>query len=124
MIAKLKYFWIAEYKDGTALPQFDLETGKENLFKDIDQSKIVRFGLYPFTLELSKKIDCGDLNPFLPKFVINLSKEDKLFFVRRNYIKIQGTKENRYIEYLLGTQNYVLHINESGNTEVKCTQNK
>ena len=119
MIAKLKYFWIAEYNDGTALPQFDLESGNENLFKEIDQSRLIRFGLYPFTLELSKKVECSDLNLLLPKFVINLKKEDKLFFARRNYIQMQGTRENRYIEYLLGTQNYVLHINESGNVEVK-----
>lgn len=119
MNPKLKYFWIAEYNDGTALPQFDLESGNENLFKDIDHSKIIRFGLYPFTVELSKKVECSDLNPFLPKFVINLKSNDKLFFVRRNYIEMCGTTENRYIEYLLGNQNYVLHIDESGNVEVK-----
>ena len=52
----LKYFWIAEYKD-SALPQFDPETGKENLFKEIDQSKLIRFGLYPFSIKLWNKVE-------------------------------------------------------------------
>lgn len=115
----LKYFWIAEYSDKTAFPQFDPETGNENLFKDIDQSRLVRFGLYPFSDELSKKVACGISNPFLPKFVINLNNTDKLFFKRRNYIERCGQMEYRYIEYLIGTQNYVLCIDEFGNTEIK-----
>jgi hypothetical protein len=119
MDTKLTFFWIAEYNDGTALPQFDLETGEENLFKVIDQSKLIRFGLYPFTLELSKKVKCSNLNPLLPKFIINFKTEDKLFFRRRNYIKMQGSIENRNVEYLLGTQNYILYIDEFGNVEIK-----
>jgi hypothetical protein len=118
MITKLKYFWIAEYNDGNALPQFDPETGIENLFKNIDQTKLIRFGLYPFTMELSKKVNCSDFNPFLRKIVINLDG-NKLIFKRRNYIIIQGIKEKRHIEYLLGTKDYILYIDESGNLEVK-----
>lgn len=114
----LKYFWIAEYNDKTALPQFDPETGNENLFKDIDQSKLIRFGLYPFSKELSRKVPCS-VSDLLPKFVINLSSEDKLVYLRRNYIEKIGSKENRFIKYLLGTQSYVLYIDEFGNTEIK-----
>lgn len=119
MSAKLKFFWIAEYNDSTALPQFDPETGIENLFKEIKQSELIKFGLYPFTLELSKKVNCSDFNPFLPKFIINIKSEDKLIYLRRNHIVRQGNKESRFIEYLLGTQNYVLRIDEFGNVEVK-----
>jgi len=113
----LKYFWIAEYKD-SALPQFDPETGKENLFKEIDQSKLIRFGLYPFSMELWNKVN-GSILSTLPKFIINLSSDDKLVFKRRNYIIKYGRSEIRKIEYLIGTQNYVLHIDESGNVEIK-----
>ena len=114
----LKYFWIVEYNDGTALPQFDPDTGKENLFKTINQSKMIRFGIYPFSFEFSKKIDCG-VPSLLSKIVINLNNTDKLFFRRRNYIERRGRIECRHIEYLLGTQDYVLHIDEFGNIEVK-----
>lgn len=52
----LVYFWVAEYKDGTALPQFDPETGEENRFADVDQSKLKAFGWYPFNFALAQKI--------------------------------------------------------------------
>ena len=52
----LVYFWIAEYTDGSALPQFDPETGKENKFSEVDQQKLKRFGWYPFSAKLAKKI--------------------------------------------------------------------
>ena len=45
----LAMFWIAEYTDGMALPQFDPDTGAENLFKEIDMARLCRFGWYPFT---------------------------------------------------------------------------
>jgi hypothetical protein len=50
--ATLAMFWIAEYSDGMALPQFDPSTGAENLFKEIDFTKLCRFGWYPFTENL------------------------------------------------------------------------
>lgn len=115
----LKYFWVAEYNDGTALPQFDPDTGDEYKFDKIDQSNLVKFGLYPFPAELSQKVNNSSTNIFLPKFTVNLENDDKLLFRRRNYIVKRGRVEHRYTEYLLGTQNYVLHIDEFGNTDVK-----
>lgn len=115
----IPYFWIAQYKDGQALPQFDPVTGVENLFKDIDQSNLIRFGLYPFSSELSAKVSCSISNPLLEQIVINLDKDDKLVFLRRNYIQRSRNKENRFMEYLLGTQNYILYIDGFGNIEVK-----
>jgi len=52
----LTFFWIAIYKDGTIFSQFDLETGEERLFGDIDQSKLEKFGWFPFSEELAKKV--------------------------------------------------------------------
>ena len=116
----LKYFWIAEYNDGLALPQFDFDTGIENLFKEINQSKLIRFGLYTFSFVLSEKVSCSTPSLISLKYVINLTKNDKLFFCRRNYIEIKGKTEYRYIEYLLGIQEkYILHIDEFGNIEIK-----
>lgn len=115
----LRYFWIAEYKDGTALPQFDPETGEENLFKDINQIKTIRFGWYPFSEELSKKVKSSLYNPFLPKYILNININDKLIAKRRNYIERIGTIEKRRTEYLLGNQNFIMTIDEYGNVEVK-----
>ncbi len=115
----IPYFWIAQYKDGKALPQFDPITGVENLFKNIDQSNLIRFGLYLFSPELSDKVPCSVSNPLLEHIVINLNNEDKLVFIRRNYIQRSGNHENRFVEYLLGTQDYILYIDSFGNIEVK-----
>jgi hypothetical protein len=38
------FIWMAEYFSG-GLTEFDLETGAENQFKDIDKDKLIRFGL-------------------------------------------------------------------------------
>ena len=115
----LRYFWIAEYKDGTALPQFDPETGDENLFSEINQSNLIRFGWYPFSEELSKKAENSLYNPFLPKYILNIKQDDKLVAKRRNYIERIGQIENRKTEYLLGNQNFTMIIDEYGNVEVK-----
>jgi hypothetical protein len=56
----LVYFWIAEYTDGSALPQFDPETGKENRFSEVDHPKLKRFGWYPFSLKLAQQILKGE----------------------------------------------------------------
>lgn len=40
-----KLVWRANYSDGTRFWQYDLKTRQENLFKDIDMTKIVSFDL-------------------------------------------------------------------------------
>lgn len=69
MTASITYFWIAEFADGTALPQFDPDTGKENkanpnwlsLGSDIPPNsifnkRVVKIGWYPFPPALAQKI--------------------------------------------------------------------
>jgi hypothetical protein len=43
--AELNYEWVARYSDGTELHQFDETLDKENLFADIDQSKLAEFSI-------------------------------------------------------------------------------
>lgn len=43
----LRYFWVAEYNDGVCLPQYD-ESGRENLFGDVEQHKLIRFHFINF----------------------------------------------------------------------------
>ena len=49
----LTHFWIAEYNDGMAVPQFDPEDGHENKFTSLDQGKMVAFGIYPFSRDFA-----------------------------------------------------------------------
>ena len=66
----LVYFWIAEYNDGIALPQFDPESGRENGFADVDHSKLKHFGWYPFTPELEKKISEASVSHVFLEYVM------------------------------------------------------
>jgi len=43
--AELNYEWVARYSDGIELHQFDEALDKENVFADIDQSKLEEFSI-------------------------------------------------------------------------------
>ena len=111
--------WIAEYRDGTALPQFDPETGLENRFALVDHSKLVRFGWYPFSVEVAAKIQGMIVVPSRnPSYVVDLKEGDRLVAVRRNHIEFSvrrgGTRRVASI-YLLGIEGgKVLEIREDG----------
>ena len=88
--SRLVYMWIAEYKNGRVLPQFDLETGRENLniFHLADVSDLKGFGWYPFSRYFAQKVQNSlrkyqhvevDVQPSnLPIQRINLNNGDKL----------------------------------------------
>jgi len=83
----LVFFWVAFYSDETVLPQFDFKTGKENLFRNIDQKKLVKFGLFPFQKDFAEKV--GKMVRFksnLPFFILKLNDGQRLIYVRRNFI--------------------------------------
>jgi DNA-directed RNA polymerase subunit M/transcription elongation factor TFIIS len=85
----LVFWWIAFYNDGTCLPKFDIKTGKENSFKDIDQTKLDKFGLFPFNASFALKVnlfagktiarDVENLPYFIMKFQVN----QRPIYVRR-----------------------------------------
>jgi hypothetical protein len=88
--SRIVYFWVAEYKNGRALPQFDLETGRENLnvFHLSDVPTLKGFGWYPFSKDFANKVQNAlktqqhvevDVHPSnLPFQRINLNDGDKL----------------------------------------------
>lgn len=88
----LVFFWIAFYRDGTYLPKYDLETGKGNDFKDIDQNKLDRFGLFPFNVPLAEKINASAgfivvrAIETLPYFIMKIRDNQRLIYAQRNYI--------------------------------------
>lgn len=83
-------FWIAEYKDGQALPQYNPDTGEECLFKSVDQNRLVTFGWYPFSPQMAivlqkKGIEVRPVR--LPSYVLRLSSDMRLIALRRQYVR-------------------------------------
>jgi len=120
----LVFFWIAEYKDGSVLSQFDFVTGKENKFPWEDRDKFKRFGFVPFTPELSLKIvqNSGLITVPTdnPSFWVELKDGDKLIAKRENIIKfsLRGGGISRKIVYVLGkVGGKVMRIHEDGSVE-------
>jgi hypothetical protein len=92
----LVYFWIAEYTDGSALPQFDPETGRENRFSEFDHQKLKRFGWYPFSLKLAQQILKGEKKAVIPtrnrSYTVTVEKGDRLVAYRTITIKLHTRK--------------------------------
>lgn len=110
-------FWIAEYEDGTALPQYDLESGMEHLFSEVQLDKLKRFGWHPFPVDLAMKTG-NDCNPFLSSVRIQLQDEDILIACRRNSLEYAAkdlSRVNHTTVYLLGIEGkFCLYIDEAG----------
>ena len=122
----LYLFWVTEYKDGTALPQFDPDTGEERLFSEVDQDKVARFGWYPFTPELARKVNGAMVNPLLDSYVLNLSEGKNLVALRS--VSKQVTLESGSFydgkheadEYVLGVEGSpLMHIFKDGRVELR-----
>ena len=47
------FFWIALYRDGSAVPQFHPETGEEIRWGSVDQERLRGAGWFPFTRKFS-----------------------------------------------------------------------
>jgi Zn finger protein HypA/HybF involved in hydrogenase expression len=88
----LVFFWVAFYRSGECLPQFDVQTGRENSFQDIDQIKLDKFGLFPFSPTLILKVNAaaGQIvareAENLPFFIMKLEEGQRLINLRRNFI--------------------------------------
>lgn len=79
----IPFMWIAFYNDGSCLPQFDLETGKNFLFKEINQSKLIKFGWYPIPFKLSEILGGNYYhNPKLTPIVLELQPNQRLIALR------------------------------------------
>jgi len=133
---ELVYFLIAEYNDDSALPQFDPETYRENLFRDIDKSKLKAFGWYPFSEEFAKKLRENGVKAVskpLPYFRLVLKDGWRLIAFRRTAVKYGLTKQGditnqriKVLFYALGFQTTVrgrnvkciLWINDNGNVVI------
>ena len=124
----LRLFWVAWYDkpfpagDAETLPQFDFfneKTGKENLFKEINQARLKSFVLFPFAPEQAEMVNRGGearAEPaILPRYVVHLSDGKRLIYVRRNVVTFRDLEKpqlvRRGIIYLLGWQTTELLYN-------------
>ena len=121
----LVYFWIAEYNNGSALPQFDPETGKENKFSEVDHQKLKRFGWYPFSLNLAQKIRKTEKTAFVPtrnpSYTVSVEEDDMLVAYRTNTVKLQmrkGGVDRGETVYVLGIKGKSLMYLDENGTEV------
>lgn len=93
IVGKIPYFWIAFYEDGSILPQYEYN-GTIHLFKEIDQSRLKKFGWFPFTKQLisilkSKLNDDRFIdNPSLPYFILELKDGQRIIALRREIQRI------------------------------------
>ena len=119
----LAMFWIAEYSDGMALAQFDPDTGAEHLFKEIDMSRLIRFGWYPFGEKLHEIVPCSVVLPI--SFVtVAVAPGEKLLAHRTVSMAFKPSvnKVTGHIadEYAVGIQDkYRITINALKN-QVRC----
>ena len=102
-MTSLKYYWVATYTDGMTHPQFNLD-GTENMWKDVDQNKVVKVSWCQFSRKLSSKIEIPTNWSLFPrKHSVDYTITDKIFIVRRNHIDFSARGEKgRRIEYILG----------------------
>jgi len=122
----LVFFWVVEYENGKALPQFDPENGFENRWANVDLKRVRRVGWYPFNFDLASKIKQATGQRVIPSdnpaYTISLKKGDKLILCRRNIIKFDlkdGIKREKTIYVLGKVAGKVFHIHEDGRVEVK-----
>jgi len=120
--------WVATFEDGRCLPQFDFETGNENLYRLALEypSRIVKLGFYPIPLELARKIKTAQVIPKpLPRYEVVIPRGAKPVILRRNIIKyglFTGKIKERSIIYLLGWKKgdeySLMFIDDEGSVEL------
>lgn len=101
----LKYFWIATYTNGTAISQFDPDTGEECQWKEVDESRVCRVTWAEFSRKLSKKIKLDTISVWRPKMRhVNFDPNEKILICRRNHISFSPSIKTKghKIEYLIG----------------------
>ncbi len=79
VVQRERWRWVANYKDGSTLHQFDDETGIFHQFREIDQSKVESFQMV------------SDKNPEGINLLIPQDQADLIHFYRN--VRLAGQKE-------------------------------
>jgi len=119
------YRWTAIYNDETLLTQFEGE--KENLFKDIDQNKLVVFGIdnekESVIVNLKKGTFMVNGKPFEIPGISNREEEYRLIYFRRktaslgmaNNLPAYSTETFVGFQVTIGGQNKQIMFSEKNN---------
>lgn len=83
----IEMFWVAEYKDGTALPQLDPINRIENSFGKVFHKRVKRFWWIPITPKMTQIFPNTRFNPRLRRHSVELNGS-KGFVCRRTSISI------------------------------------
>lgn len=97
--------WIAKYKDGTEIKQFDSDV--ENLFSSIDQSKLKTFAVITGQHYVILDIETGTFN--INRTLINYGFKDlvyRLIYFRR-VTKSLGNVNNNTTKEFIGWQSTI-----------------
>jgi len=126
--APLVYMWIATFEDGRCIPQFDFETGEENLYKAVKEypSRLKKVGFYPIPPELAGKVKTAQaISKPLPRYEVVIPKGAEPVILRRNIIKyglFTGKIRERSIIYVLGwkrgNEYSLMFIDDEGSVEM------
>ena len=105
----IEMFWVAEYKDGTALPQYDIGLRVENKFGQVLHKKVRRFWWLPITPKMAQVFPGTRWNPRLKRHHVQLDGS-KGFVCRRTLMEIgigsrAGTRPHHRVKcYVLGIE--------------------
>lgn len=117
---QLRFFWAAwydkPYPDRTAdvFAQFDLETGRENYFRDVDQTRVKSMVFMPFAPPFAELINnhpessTSAIPMPLPTYAIHLRDNQRLIIFRRNFIRYGLYPVEQHLESMGNEILYVL----------------
>jgi hypothetical protein len=105
-------FWVAEYWDGNAVPQYDPFTQTENPFSQVDHKKVKRFWWLPVTPDMTEMFPGIRYNQLLTRHGVDLNGS-KGFVARRVQMKM-----TRGLEPALVVKCYVIGIEGGPRQEI------
>jgi len=86
-------FWVAEYNNGLALPEYDITTGRVNRFSQVDHKNVLRFWWLPVTPKMCQIFPFVRYNPKLKRHGVDVNGS-KGFVTKRIGIQITMGKRN------------------------------
>lgn len=104
----VEMFWVAEYNNNRALPEYDEFTGQVNSFSHVNHRDVLRFWWLPVTPRMTQMFPNLRVNPLLKRHAVELNGS-KGYVARRMEIKL-GLWSNFFIPrrrvkcYVLGIE--------------------
>lgn len=108
-------FWVAEYKNGLALPEYDESSGQVNSFSHVNHKDVLRFWWLPVTARMAQMFPNLRVNPRLKRHAVDLDGS-KGYVARRMEIKLG--LGNSLLAPLRRVKCYVLGIENGPRIEI------